>query len=220
MRVINKYTGVLVLAVSFLVAACEKHEPAIDYSLKVGNIYIDDGRIIPPEAYDPQQHTAVAVIVATGNSNDPFKALGVALDEWQDRAANMTGELDGVSGDIDDMNGRSNTAAMLAAMEEDEKLDCPAAVSVSAYGESDGRWHLPACGELLRLASNRQRIDQVLRVVGGKELTTDLYLSSTIDGTDEYSEKLYMRNVSLQEGRVVSSSRTAEKTVRPFILIR
>ena len=78
MRVINKYTGVLVLAVSFLVAACEKHEPAIDYSLKVGNIYIDDGRIIPPEAYDPQQHTAVAVIVATGNSNDPFKALGVA----------------------------------------------------------------------------------------------------------------------------------------------
>ncbi len=220
MRVINKYTGVLVLAVSFLVAACEKHEPAIDYSLKVGNIYIDDGRIIPPEAYDPQQHTAVAVIVATGNSNDPFKALGVALDEWQDRAANMTGELDGVSGDIDDMNGRSNTAAMLAAMEEDEKLDCPAAVSVSAYGEGDGRWHLPACGELLRLASNRQRIDQVLRVVGGKALTTDLYLSSTIDGTDEYSEKLYMRNVSLQEGRVVSSSRTAEKTVRPFILIR
>ena len=220
MRVINKYTGVLVLAVSFLVAACEKHEPAIDYSLKVGNIYIDDGRIIHPEAYDPQQHTAVAVIVATGNSNDPFKALGVALDEWQDRAANMTGELDGVSGDIDDMNGRSNTAAMLAAMEEDEKLDCPAAVSVSAYGEGDGRWHLPACGELLRLASNRQRIDQVLRVVGGKELTTDLYLSSTIDGTDEYSEKLYMRNVSLQEGRVVSSSRTAEKTVRPFILIR
>ena len=220
MRVINKYTGVLVLAVSFLVAACEKHEPAIDYSLKVGNIYIDDGRIIPPEAYDPQQHTAVAVIVATGNSNDPFKALGVALDEWQDRAANMTGELDGVSGDIDDMNGRSNTAAMLAAMEEDEKLDCPAAVSVSAYGEGDGRWHLPACGELLRLASNRQRIDQVLRVVGGKELTTDLYLSSTIDGTDEYSEKLYMRNVSLQEGRVVSSRRTAEKTVRPFILIR
>ena len=220
MRVINKYTGVLVLAVSFLVAACEKHEPAINYSLKVGNIYIDDGRIIPPEAYDPQQHTAVAVIVTTGNSNDPFKALGVALDEWQDRAANMTGELDGVSGDIDDMNGRSNTAAMLAAMEEDEKLDCPAAVSVSAYGEGDGRWHLPACGELLRLASNRQRIDQVLRVVGGKELTTDLYLSSTIDGTDEYSEKLYMRNVSLQEGRVVSSSRTAEKTVRPFILIR
>lgn len=220
MRVINKYTGVLVLAVSFLVAACEKHEPAIDYSLKVGNIYIDDGRIIPPEAYDPQQHTAVAVIVATGNSNDPFKALGVALDEWQDRAANMTGELDGVSGDIDDMNGRSNTAAMLAAMEEDEKLDCPAAVSVSAYGEGDGRWHLPACGELLRLASNRQRIDQVLRVIGGKALTTDLYLSSTIDGTDEYSEKLYMRNVSLQEGRVVSSSRTAEKTVRPFILIR
>ena len=220
MRVINKYTGVLVLAVSFLVAACEKHEPAIDYSLKVGNIYIDDGRIIPPEAYDPQQHTAVAVIVATGNSNDPFKALGVALDEWQDRAANMTGKLDGVSGDIDDMNGRSNTAAMLAAMEEDEKLDCPAAVSVSAYGEGDGRWHLPACGELLRLASNRQRIDQVLRVVGGKALTTDLYLSSTIDGTDEYSEKLYMRNVSLQEGRVVSSSRTAEKTVRPFILIR
>lgn len=220
MRVINKYTGVLVLAVSFLVAACEKHEPAIDYSLKVGNIYIDDGRIIPPEAYDPQQHTAVAVIVTTGNSNDPFKALGVALDEWQDRAANMTGELDGVSGDIDDMNGRSNTAAMLAAMEEDEKLDCPAAVSVSAYGEGDGRWHLPACGELLRLASNRQRIDQVLRVVGGKALTTDLYLSSTIDGTDEYSEKLYMRNVSLQEGRVVSSSRTAEKTVRPFILIR
>ena len=220
MRVINKYTGVLVLAVSFLVAACEKHEPAIDYSLKVGNIYIDDGRIIPPEAYDPQQHTAVAVIVATGNSNDPFKALGVALDEWQDRAANMTGELDGVSGDIDDMNGRSNTAAMLAAMEEDEKLDCPAAVSVSAYGEGDGRWHLPACGELLRLASNRQRIDQVLRVVGGKALTTDLYLSSTIDGTDEYSEKLYMRNVSLQEGRVVSSSRTAEKTVRPFILLR
>ena len=220
MRVINKYTGVLVLAVSFLVAACEKHEPAIDYSLKVGNIYIEDGRIIPPEAYDPQQHTAVAVIVATGNSNDPFKALGVALDEWQDRAANMTGELDGVSGDIDDMNGRSNTAAMLAAMEEDEKLDCPAAVSVSAYGEGDGRWHLPACGELLRLASNRQRIDQVLRVVGGKALTTDLYLSSTIDGTDEYSEKLYMRNVSLQEGRVVSSSRTAEKTVRPFILIR
>ena len=220
MRVINKYTGVLVLAVSFLVAACEKHEPAIDYSLKVGNIYIDDGRIIPPEAYDPQQHTAVAVIVATGNSNDPFKALGVALDEWQDRAANMTGELDGVSGDIDDMNGRSNTAAMLAAMEEDEKLDCPAAVSVSAYGEGDGRWHLPACGELLRLASNRQRIDQVLRVVGGKALTTDLYLSSTIDGTDEYSEKLYMRNVSLQEGRVVSSRRTAEKTVRPFILIR
>lgn len=220
MRVINKYTGVLVLAVSFLVAACEKHEPAINYSLKVGNIYIDDGRIIPPEAYDPQQHTAVAVIVATGNSNDPFKALGVALDEWQDRAANMTGELDGVSGDIDDMNGRSNTAAMLAAMEEDEKLDCPAAVSVSAYGEGDGRWHLPACGELLRLASNRQRIDQVLRVVGGKALTTDLYLSSTIDGTDEYSEKLYMRNVSLQEGRVVSSSRTAEKTVRPFILIR
>lgn len=220
MRVINKYTGVLVLAVSFLVAACEKHEPAIDYSLKVGNIYIEDGRIIPPEAYDPQQHTAVAVIVATGNSNDPFKALGVALDEWQDRAANMTGELDGVSGDIDDMNGRSNTAAMLAAMEEDEKLDCPAAVSVSAYGEGDGRWHLPACGELLRLASNRQRIDQVLRVVGGKALTTDLYLSSTIDGTDEYSEKLYMRNVSLQEGRVVSSRRTAEKTVRPFILIR
>ena len=220
MRVINKYTGVLVLAVSFLVAACEKHEPAINYSLKVGNIYIDDGRIIPPEAYDPQQHTAVAVIVATGNSNDPFKALGVALDEWQDRAANMTGELDGVSGDIDDMNGRSNTAAMLAAMEEDEKLDCPAAVSVSAYGEGDGRWHLPACGELLRLASNRQRIDQVLRVVGGKALTTDLYLSSTIDGTDEYSEKLYMRNVSLQEGRVVSSRRTAEKTVRPFILIR
>lgn len=220
MRVINKYTGVLVLAVSFLVAACEKHEPAIDYSLKVGNIYIDDGRIIPPEAYDPQQHTAVAVIVATGNSNDPFKALGIALDEWQDRAANMTGELDGVSGDIDDMNGRSNTAAMLAAMEEDEKLDCPAAVSVSAYGEGDGRWHLPACGELLRLASNRQRIDQVLRVVGGKALTTDLYLSSTIDGTDEYSEKLYMRNVSLQEGRVVSSNRTAEKTVRPFILIR
>ena len=220
MRVINKYTGVLVLAVSFLVAACEKHEPAIDYSLKVGNIYIDDGRIIPPEAYDPQQHTAVAVIVTTGNSNDPFKALGVALEEWQDRAANMTGELDGVSGDIDDMNGRSNTAAMLAAMEEDEKLDCPAAVSVSAYGEGDGRWHLPACGELLRLASNRQRIDQVLRVVGGKALTTNLYLSSTIDGTDEYSEKLYMRNVSLQEGRVVSSRRTAEKTVRPFILIR
>lgn len=220
MRVINKYTGVLVLAVSFLVAACEKHEPAIDYSLKVGNIYIDDGRIIPPEAYDPQQHTAVAVIVATGNSGESFKALGIALDEWQDRAANMTGELDGVSGDIDDMNGRSNTAAMLAAMEEDEKLDCPAAVSVSAYGEGDGRWHLPACGELLRLASNRQRIDQVLRVVGGKALTTDLYLSSTIDGTDEYSEKLYMRNVSLQEGRVVSSSRTAEKTVRPFILIR
>lgn len=220
MRLNNKHTGILALLISLLFTACEKHEPVVDYSLKVGNIYISDGRILPPEAYDPQQHTAVAVIVATGNSNDPFKALGVALDEWQDRAANMTGELDGVSGDIDDMNGRSNTAAMLAAMEENEKLDCAAAVSVNAYGEGDGRWHLPACGELLRLASSHHKIDEVLRTVGGKPLSTDLYLSSTVDGADENSKRLFMRNVSLQEGRVVSSNRTAEKTVRPFILIR
>lgn len=219
MKLLTKYKWVTLMLVSFLVSSCEKHETAIDYTLKVGNIYIEDGRILPPSVYDPDLHTAVAVITYVGQESDGFKALAIALDEWTDCAATMNCELSGVSGEIDDMSGRSNTAAMLAAMDDTEDLECPAATSVNRYREADGRWHLPACGELLKLADNRQKVDESLSIIGGQPLSTDLYLSSTVDGTDENSKIYFMRNVSLHEGRVVSGSKTAPKIVRPFLLI-
>lgn len=214
------YAGIILLLGTFMAVSCEKHEPVVDYSLKIGNIYCQDGRILPPEAFDASIHEAVAVITVIGQDGQDFKAIGVALDEWQDNLLNRNVNIDGVNGTTDDLAGKANTAAIIEAVSSDTTLVAPAIVSIQHYRESDGRWHLPSCGELLRLSLNRHKVGESLDRVGGRPLSDSYYLSSTQDGTSDNTQIHYMRNVSLFEGRVIGAEKTSVKTVRPFLLIQ
>lgn len=211
-----------VLLGGILASSCQEHEYFPDYTLRVGNIYCQDGRIIPPEVFDDKHDEPIGVIVALGATEGAltYKAIAVGLDEWQAAISSRNQVFDGVGSGIDDMQGRSNTASMLMAAMEDSTLSCPAAEYTTRFGKGDGSWYIPACGELRHLSRVKETVLASFRLVGAKPLTDQWYVSSSQDDTSEATTELYNLNVSMSEGRVMSSGKTSVKIVRPFIVIQ
>lgn len=207
-------------AVCLLTAACEKHEEVIDYSLKVGNVCLSDGNIVPVDVYEPETMQAVGIIVRVGEKEDTYKAIAVALDDVGYHSYSDTlVAFSGVGKDVRAMDGKENTAALLAAAADGTELSVPAAEAATGYkaGNVTG-WYLPSCAELLELARNKGMIRPAMDRAGGKWLDESRwYLSSTQDGASDNTSIFYAFCVSMTE-KSIDGIKTDRYPVRPFIM--
>lgn len=210
----------IAVAVCLLTAACEEHEEVIDYSLKTGNIFCSDGSIVPVEAYEPETMGAVGVIVHVGEE-ETYRAIAVALDDVGYHSYSDTLVVfSGAGTDAKAMDGKENTAALLAAVADEPGLSVPAADAATGYraGNVTG-WYLPSCAELEELAKNKEKIKLAMGRAGGRWLDeSEWYLSSTQDGASENTSIFYAFCVSMT-GKRKDGIKTDRYPVRPFIMI-
>lgn len=221
MELKNIFGKLMLIMAVIAFSSCEKHEEPIDYSLKKGNIFLADGRIVPPDAYDASSMNGIGVIVKIGGQDDSYKAIAVGKEDigshfYCDSLMNVPG----VSSETELMNGKENTAALMNLYIE-EDIQVPAAEAASSYRTAGVTgWHLPAVGELLEAAKGRSMIDQTLELIGGHPMNEEWYMSSTQDGASENTKILYMYCVSMKEGRVRYAMKDESYPVRPFITIK
>lgn len=217
-----KIKNIIICGIALIgLSACEKHEESTDLSLKEGSIYCADGSIVPSELYSEEMN-GVGVIIYVGKEKGQYSAIAIGKEELGDEQfANTSKSIDGVSGDINEYNGKENTAALLSAANSEEKLQVPAATKASSYSIMGmNGWHLPSCGELVHLAQVKEKVNQSLSLIGGQILTKEWYISSTQDGQSNETKKLYCFCVTLEEGRIISCLKDEKHRVRPFIAIR
>uniref|UniRef100_UPI00356273DE hypothetical protein n=1 Tax=Bacteroides fragilis TaxID=817 RepID=UPI00356273DE len=214
------HKSLIVATICLLTTACEQHEEVIDYSLKVGNICCSNGNIVPIEGYDPENMQGVGVIVHVGEENT-YKAIAVALEDIGYYSYSDTLiAFSGVSADVKGMDGKENTAALLAISADEPTVSVPAADAATGYkaGNMTG-WYLPACAELEMLATNKNAIKPAMEKAGGRWLdSNEWYLSSTQDGTSENTGMFYAYCVSMT-GKRKDGIKTDRYPVRAFIMI-
>lgn len=219
MKNIIKFMLMAMAVIAF--SSCQEHEDVIDYSLKNGNIFCADGRIVPPDAYDPNRMNGIGVIVKTGGEDDGYKAIAVGKEDIGSHFyCDSLMSVLGVSSETGVMNGKENTAALIN-LHNEENIAVPAAEAASAYRTAGvSGWHLPSCGELLEASKGGSMIEQALELIGGHPMTEEWYMSSTQDGASENTKILYMYCVSMKEGRVRYAMKSESYPVRPFITIK
>jgi hypothetical protein len=214
------YTMILMAAILFL-TSCEGHKEPVDYSLQVGNILCADGSVIPPSTYEGR-NDGVAVVAYVGTEEDAYKIIAIGIDEiGKGNFTNTNKELGSNDGDKNTITGKENTAIMVKAMLEDETVKYPAVQLVTSYNKINiSGWHLPSCGELGEVYKNKRKINSSLSLIGGKELETQTYISSTQDGRSSDTKAVYCFCVNMKDGIVTSVLNSEKIDVRPFIAIR
>lgn len=206
---------ILAVAVLALACSCEEHVEDLDYSqsrhLYVGNVLLDDNRIIHPSGYDSIQHHAIGIIFHVSRDT----AWVVSTHELGRYAyADSLGTIASVSNNLDDLCGTENTAAMLVS-----EISTPAADAVAVLESPVSSWALPSVGELRELSSVLPIVKLSLGLVGGEDFSDGLYVSSTQDGASAESEQMYYQSVSLYNGFVTSTIKTTPGYVRPILRI-
>jgi len=215
------FAALMIAAISF--ASClDEHEEPIDLSLKVGNIYCENGQILPVDYYLMQDVPAAGVVTAVGGPEDNYRALIVSLEDiGRIHYFNLTDEdVSGVSSNLDTMDGKENTAALLYSAVEDSLAHPGAALLCSSYMASGmSAWHLPSVGEFRTVAANFAVISRSLNAVKAQPLG-DSYQTSTVDGTGQNNSRLYNYLIELPKGNVTSVIKTEPHQVRPFLMLK
>lgn len=216
---------ILLAMVSSFFACLDDHEEPVDLSLKVGNIYCEDGNIYPVDFYLNQEVPAAGVITAVGGPEDNYRALVIALEDAGNTyyLNDFIDDISDVSTDITLFDGKENTAALLiASLESDSTTQIiPAgAILCSTYRASGlGAWHLPSVAEFRSVATSYATIARSLNEIGAEPLG-ETYQTSTIDGNSGSNEQLFNYTIELPKGNIASTLKTESHPVRPFLILR
>lgn len=215
----HKYAMSYVMAafISLLsMTACSEHElENIDYGggmLKVGNILLSNNTVTTPAKFKPAKDNAVGVIFYTSTDT----AYVVSKEELGlFRYAEANASINSVSTSVSLLNGKANTAALLA----DTKINTPAAQAARAYDGVITGWYLPSVAELKILSTYRNTVAASMALIGGDAFSDEQYASSTQDGTSTANTEMYYYCVSLIKGFVTSNEKTNTARVRPVLMI-
>lgn len=218
-KTIRKYTTSCVMAafISLLsMTACSEHElENIDYGggmLKVGNILLSNNTVTTPAKFKPATDNAVGVIFYASKDT----AYVVAKEELGPfRYADANTNINSVSTSVSLLNGKANTAALLA----DTKTNTPAAQAATAYDGVVTGWYLPSVAELKILSTYRNTVAASMALIGGDAFSDEQYASSTQDGTSTANTEMYYYCVSLIKGFVTANEKTNTARVRPVLMI-
>lgn len=229
----------ILVTVTVMLCACDKHEEVVDRSLRIGNVYCADGSVISPDDYNTLlqngdvQPVALGVIVAVGIDEDNYSALIMSKEDLSGTYAflNTYSEEGNNSTSLTTFDGKENTSMLLNAYNESTEEDDngnvsygivpDAAIAATCYtaGYIAG-WHLPSVGELKAAINNINKISASLAIIGGDIFENDWYQTSTVDGSSSESSMMYNYNVIMPEGRIVSTLKTEAHKVRPFLILR
>ena len=210
------------LAATTLGSCLDEHIDPMDLSLKVGNVYCENGSIYPYDYIVMQDSPAAGVVTAVGTKDDAFRALVVALEDAGSESFLNKAEdnLQGVSTDLTTFDGKENTAGLLYAVMKDSTLVSGSAILCSTYmAGGAATWHLPSVAEFRTVAQNYATVAQTLDKVKGQPLG-DCYQTSTADGTSNNSARLYNFLIELPKGNASSVMRTESHPVRPFLILK
>lgn len=223
----------LVSILVYLTTGCKKHteiEPEpnpIDLSLKVGNIYCDDGSAIDPYNYKQLGMTnAVGVIFWVNDSLEvEDKAYIVSLKDaelygqhlcsWSDTLVST-----GVSTSISALDGAANTTKIVSFQLENGGYFMAKDFATS-YHEGDFKsWYLPSAAQLIQLYLNMEPVTYALECCSGEDFSRVWYWTSTEDNDGSESKKYNACIVSLEEGHIQASLKTNFHNVRPIKTIK
>lgn len=203
----------LALAISIL-TSCENHDEAFDSSLRIGNIYLSDDRVVSPEGYDPETDDAVGVIFAVHGDT----ALVVARQEMGSYIySDSLGTIGNVINDAVTMCGQENTAAILAS---DFARHFPALETLDGYSSKITGWVLPSAGDLRALSASLDLVKRSMTLIGGDGFSREQYFSTSQDGSSGATRQEYYYTVSLNSGYVTSTYKKSKSRVRLILNIR
>ena len=219
----KKLISAVFLFTAFSFFSClDEHEDPVDLSLKVGNIYCVDGSIYPVDFFLTKGISAAGIVTAVGGPEDSYRALIVGLEDLgRVHFFNKTDEeVDGVSSDMNLMDGKENTAALIYAAVEDSTANPAAALLCSSYMAGGmSAWHLPSVAEFRTVAANYAAIATSLAAIQAEPLG-DCYHTSTVDGSGENNAIFYNYIIELPKGNITGVLRTEPHQVRPFLLLK
>lgn len=215
-------TAALLFAATFFSSCLDEHIDPMDLSLKVGNIYCENGAIYPYDYYVMQDSPAAGVVTSVGGKDDGYRALVVALDDAgpMHYLNDTKSAIQGVSSDLTTFDGKENTASLLLAVVNDSTLIPGSAILCSTYlAGGAATWHLPSVAEFRSVADNYAAVSTSLDKVKAQPLG-NRYQTSTMDGTSSNNAKLYNYLIELPKGNVSSVMRTESHPVRPFLILK
>lgn len=192
MRKGNFICGFAALLTVMLLGACDDHD-TIDSTIQAGQVLCADGRIVTPEMCEAEGAKAVGVVFAPQTDDHPV--LVVMLDETPALAfCNALGTEQGTSGSTTAFDGFANTVAMQGVSAGSSEQYETVEVDSQAVQMPTGEWskgksaladyaftshtylqsdYIPSVAEMQLLYRSRDRVNAVIRRLGGTPLTTD-----------------------------------------------
>lgn len=204
----------LLCGVMGILTSCEDHTEETDNSLRVGNIYLSDNRVVSPAGYDPKHDDAVGVIYYVGHDT------ALVVSKWEMGSyiySDSLGAISDVDGEAMTLCGQTNTAAIQAS---EFKNHFPALIALSSYPSSVKGWVLPSAGDLQAISANLGVVASSMDLIGGEPFGREMYFSCSQDGTSAATEQEYYYTVSLYNGYVTSTHKSAASTLRLILPVK
>ena len=151
--------------------------PCVNAQVQVGDILCKGNKVVKPADYDAKNHTAIGVVFYVDDSGEHGTAVALENDglfAWG--GCGVDTDLDNYSNRgsaARDIDGFNNTNTIL-----EKGKDYPAFAAV----DFENGWYLPAIGQLKRLYSKLDKVDESLSAVGGTPFSNNgewEYWSST-----------------------------------------
>lgn len=202
------------LAISLgMLTSCEDHDEVYDSTVRVGNIYLADHRVVSPEGYNPKTDDAVGVIFYAHADT----ALVVSTRELGRYIySDSIGAIENVTNDAVSRCGQQNTAAIRAS---EFSKHCPALRALDTHVWKVTGWSLPSAGDLRALSAALTSVSHAMETIGGDAFTREQYFSSSQDGTTSASTQENYYTVSLATGSITSSFKGESSRLRPVLMV-
>lgn len=165
--------------------------PFVNAQVYVGDILCEGDKVVSPSNFDSSKDVAIGVVFYVDNSGE--HGWAVSLDNvgkysWgkYDEDTSLD-NVRGMSGALRDTDGYANTKAIL-----EKNPDYPAFTAV----DFENGWYLPAIGQLRKLFSRFNDVNETLKKVGGTIFEYDGY---TYWSSSEYSscDAWYMCSIGI-----------------------
>lgn len=214
----RNYLGLVAIALTPALTACDAHRDFPDTSMKVGHVLCTDGKVLSYEECEKQGKEAIAVVFHI-NSDENIEGRGYAVylhDLQPEVFADSIGIAQGTSADLDAYDGNANTFAIYAST----GCGSPAAQAVFdmwRYGQSA---YIPSVAQMRLLYAAKPYITKVLADLGGDTLPDDAdeawyWTSTEVAGQETVKAWLY----SLGSGAMQETPKLQSHKIRPMITI-
>ena len=203
----------MLAAVVGMLTSCDEHSDIYDNTLKIGNIYLSNDRIVSPEGYNPDTDDAVGVIFYVNEDT----ALVVGKQEMGNYIySDSLGTIPNVVNDAVSLSGMQNTAAIRAS---EFAKHFPALEALETNISKVTGWSLPAAGDLRALSVTLDPVSRSMALIGGDDFSREQYFSTSQDGTTSSTEQENYYTISLTSGYVTSTHKWEKSRVRLILSI-
>jgi hypothetical protein len=203
----------MLAAVVGVLTSCEEHSDIYDDTLKVGNIYLSNDRVVSPEGYNPDTDDAVGVIFYVHEDT----ALVVGKQEMGSFIySDSLGTIPNVVNDAVSLSGMQNTAAIRAS---EFAKHFPALRALEANTSKVTGWSLPSAGDLRALSVTLGMVSRSMALISSDDFSREQYFSTSQDGTTSSTEQENYFTVSLSTGSVTSTFKGEKSRLRLMLTI-